>query len=110
MKLDFGEIGEIEVAINFYSLYVYEQEFNSSLLGDVFGVIKFSNDGEVDSGNELDLRKTNWVAITKALWACVKSANDKTPRYASWAKQVHGLNILQIAADFIPEIKAEFFR
>ena len=107
MKVDFGK-GEIEVVYNFYTLYIYEQEFGTDLIKDVFGIAK--DDGE--SGEVLfDFTTVNWTSLTKALWAGAKCADPSFPRYEEWARTMGGgISFMELAGVLINEINKELFR
>ncbi len=107
MKVDFGN-GEVEVIYNFYTLYLYEQEFNSDLIKDVFGEVR---DETGSDGVLFDFKSVNWTAVTKALWAGAKCANPNLPHYAEWAKGIGGgIEFMQLAETVIAEINKELFR
>lgn len=107
MKVDFGK-GDVEVVYNFYTLYIYEQEFNSDLIKDVYGVARMDS----SSGDVLfDFTTVNWTSITKALWAGAKCADPSLPRYEDWARQMGGgIDFMQLAGALINEIDKELFR
>lgn len=107
MKVDFGN-GEVEAIYNFYTLYLYEQEFGSDLVKDVFGVV---TDDVQDSGVLFDFSKVNWTSVVKALWAGVKCANPSTPRFEEWARGIGGnVEFMRLAETTISEINKELFR
>ena len=100
--------GPFEARYNFYTLYLYEQEFDGhDLIKDVYG------DGEViatDNGMALNLAAVNWTAITKALWAGAKCANPRLPRFSDWAQESSGIDLFNVAGDVVAEINKELFR
>lgn len=100
--------GRFEARYNFYTLFLYEQEFDGhDLIKDVYG------DGSAivtDDGITFSIAAVNWTAITKALWAGAKSANPRLPRYADWAAQVNGIDLFGVADEVIAEINKELFR
>ena len=99
--------GKFEAKYNFYTLYLYELEFGSDLIKDVYG------DGSViatDDGLSFNIAAINWTAITKALWAGAKCANPRTPRYTELAAQDNGIDLFDVAGEVIAEINQELFR
>ena len=99
--------GKFEAKYNFYTLYLYELEFGSDLIKDVYG------DGSViatDDGLSFNIAAINWTAITKALWAGAKCANPRMPRYSEWAAQDNGIDLFDVAGEVIAEINQELFR
>ena len=106
MKVDFGK-GDTEVKYTFYTLYLYEQEFGSDLIKDVFGVAR----DDAATGDVLfDFTTVNWTALTKSLWAGVKCADPSTPRYADWAREVGGVDFMELAGTLLDAINKELFR
>lgn len=106
MKVGFGS-GEVEVVYNFYTLYLYEQEFGSDLIKDVFGVVR----DDAESGDVLlDFTSVNWTALTKALWAGAKCANPQLPRYEAWARTMADIDFMELSGSLLAEINKELFR
>lgn len=113
MKIDLGN-GELELELSFWTLVVYEQEFGSSLIGDLFGKVELV-DAEAlslnDEGNlVLDYREFNFTEGVKALWAAVRAANDDTPSFKTWAKSMHGVDLWPVVGEFAAEVRSELFR
>lgn len=107
MFLDSAD-GKLEVRFNFYTLYIYELEFNGhDLIKDVYG-----NGTVTMDGGELafDFASVNWSAITKAIWAGARCANPSLPRFAEWASRDNGIDLFSAAPDVIGEINKELFR
>lgn len=101
--------GAFEVKYNFYTLYLYEQEFGSDLIRDLYGGASLNignDDGEVEVG----FNSVNWTAVTKALWAGAKCANPSTPRFKDWATDSNGLDLFAIAGSVLEEINGSLFR
>ena len=82
-----------EAKVTFYTAHIYEMEFRSDLIRDLFGVqtaeqpleVERTGDGEEDYRIvKIDFTKVNWTVVTKALWAAVKTANPGAPSYAEW--------------------------
>lgn len=107
MLLDSAD-GKLEVKFNFYTLYVYELEFDGhDLIKDVYG-----NGAVVTDGDDLafDFAAVNWSAIAKAVWAGAKCANPNLPRYRDWAARDNGIDLFSAAPEVIGEINKELFR
>ena len=100
--------GSFEAKYNFYTLYLYEQEFDGrDMIQDVYG------DGTVVSdstGAYLNIAAVNWTAIVKALWAGAKCADPRTPRFSDWAAQDNGIDLFNVAGDVVAEMNKELFR
>ena len=112
MKFEIGDNRELDIKVNFYTLYLYENEFGSDMIKDVFGVIKVRELKEDDDGGfELDYTTTNWTALTRALWASAKCADEDIPRYSEWAKTMgDGINMYALSGSFINIVRTELFR
>ena len=70
---------EKEVPLGVTALMVYEQQFKSDLVQDLFGlavVRKANNDDDIEFS--VDYRNTNWTAVVKATWAILKAADGNT--------------------------------
>lgn len=113
---------EVEIMASLYTLVVYEQEFGSDLIKDVFGK------HQVQKGDEtvltIDYTQENWFEEIKALWAMVKTAadlkdskgdlapNDRVPGFNTWAKSniASQVNMREIADAVFAEAVSGFFR
>lgn len=133
MKIKIGE-EEKEVILSIETLTIYEEEFDRDMLQDLFGVVelrksdlksidedaaeKTTNTEKVSSENEdnddvvltIDYTTTNWTAITRSLWAGLRTADRSVPAFAVWAKEVDHLNLNSINAQLTPECIRQFFR
>lgn len=90
---------EYEYEATTYTLMVYEQEFKSDLIKDVFGRTEISRAAEnVDEDGNIkfiDYTIDNWNAYPRAFWAMLKTAEaiarsegrrvEPVPSYATWA-------------------------
>lgn len=101
-----SENGAFEVKYNFYTLYIYEQEFGTDLIKDLYGSVAVESDGY---GMAFSFNSVNWTSVTKALWAGAKCANPSTPRFAEWA-QTASFDLLEASGIVIEEINKELFR
>lgn len=120
MKLDIDGTGEVEILANMYTLLVYEQEFHSDLIKDVFGKHQIQKDDETVL--TIDYTQENWFEETKALWAMVKTANDlandrgevapvdRTPSYERWMRTIGKVNMREVANAVLEEAVSGFFR
>lgn len=98
--------GSFEVKYNFYTLYLYEQEFGSDLIKDLYGNIATEIG---DSVVGFDFGLVNWTSVVKALWAGAKCANPATPRFKDWAQTVD-INLFDEAGKVLEEINGSLFR
>ena len=108
-----------EAKATFYTAYLYEMEFRSDLIRDLFGVqtaeqpleIERTGDGDDDYRIvKIDFTKVNWTVVAKALWAAVKTANPATPAYSEWMKETSGVNLWLVQDELGNEISECFFR
>ncbi|MBR3327913.1 MAG: hypothetical protein IKG22_11390 [Atopobiaceae bacterium] len=108
-----------EAKATFYTAYIYEMEFRSDLIRDLFGVqtaeqaleIERTGDGEDDYRIvKIDFTKVNWTVVAKALWAAVKTADPSTPSYSEWMKKTAGVNLWLVQEELGNEISECFFR
>ena len=105
-----GEKKQAEVS--FYTAQLYEAEFQSDLIKDLFGqqdtTPQFELDG--DAVVMIDFTKVNWTAAAKALWAACKTADDATPSYSAWMKATKGMNFWLVYELLSAEVADCFFR
>ena len=108
-----------EAKATFYTAHIYEMEFRSDLIRDLFGVqtaeqpleVERTGDGEDDYRIvKIDFTKVNWTVVAKALWAAVKTADPSTPNYAEWMKSTSGVNLWLVQDQLGNEISDCFFR
>ena len=98
--------------VSFYTAYLYEAEFRSDLIKDLFGTQDFEPEFEADGGRlvRVDFTKTNWTAMTKVLWAAVKTANPSAKGYVEWVKGAKGANLWLVGELLSAEVADCFFR
>lgn len=108
MIIDYG-CGEKEIEANVWALMLYEQEFHSDLIKDVFGKQKVEEDAE-GGVIEFDYTAMNWYALTKALWAMLRSADGSVPRFSEWAKTATGMNMFLVFEGVTRAVSEGFFR
>lgn len=109
MKFTVCEGHDLEIQLNFYTLYLYEQEFGSDMIKDTLGVIEVAGDSENGDG-KLDFTGTNWTALAKGLWAACKCADDSTPPFKQWAQSLSDVNLFTLPGTFAPLVYQELFR
>lgn len=103
---------KVKAEVSFYTAQLYETEFRSDLIKDLFGVqddstlVEFKGEEVV----RIDFTQINWLATMKVLWAAVKTADDKTPSYTKWMKQTQGVNLWEVRELLSDEIVDCFFR
>jgi len=112
----------VEIMATLYTLEVYEQEFGSDLIKDVFG--KHQVEKEDETVLTIDYTQENWNEERRALWAMVKTAsdlkdskgdlapNDRVPGYKQWVKSnmASQVNLREIANAVFEEAVRGFFR
>ena len=71
------ETSEVEYQATAYTLMVYEQEFGTDLIQDVYGRIDITKAAQADDGSiVLDYTVDNWTAELRCFWAMCKTAHD----------------------------------
>lgn len=110
MKFSIGEGRELEIKLSFYTLYLYEQEFGSDMIKDTIGIIRVEKEKKDSGVVELNFKNTNWTALTKALWAACKCADDSIPSFVEWSKGLEGVNMYALSETFATLIFQELFR
>lgn len=92
--------GDIDIEATAHTLVLYEQEFKSDLIKDVFGKREQAEDSDGSTVVLFDYTVDNWNDELKALWAMAKTANDiandagevaPKDRITSYTKWVRGL-------------------
>lgn len=108
------EIGgeKVEAEVSFYTAQLYESEFMRDIIQDFFGVqeLSLAEDGSDDTLLSIDFTKINWSATTRVLWAAVKTADDRTPSYATWSRGIAGVNMFTVRNALVEQLADCFFR
>lgn len=110
MRIDYGA-GDAEAVLGVYTLVVYEQEFRSDLIQDLFGraVLRKEADEE-DVIFAVDYRDVNWTSLAKVLWAALKAADDSVPSFKAWAAGAGAIDLNAVHRALVPEAMRMFFR
>ena len=123
-KIDYSHDGtEHEYEATTYTLMVYEQEFKSDLIKDVFGRIDIerTQDNLDEDGNVryIDYTTENWLSYPKALWAMLKTSEaiarsegrrvETVPSFSAWALKASDLNLHELMVDVITECNRGLF-
>lgn len=110
MLIDYGR-GEEEAVISVATMMVYEQQFHSDIIQDLFGrsVIRRKDDSE-DILLEVDYRDVNWTALVRVLWAALKTADETYPSFREWSLSLGPIDLNDLSAKLIPEAYGQFFR
>lgn len=110
MIIDYGR-GDAEVFVSPWTLVIYEQEFKADMIQDLFGKVVVRDEEEEEGAvTVFDYRDTNWTSVAKALWACLKAADDNLPPFKKWATTIGDLNMLKVAYTLIPVVSDGLFR
>lgn len=111
MRIDFGQ-GEQEVIVSVATLALYEQEFNGAdMIQDLYKKVCIrKSDSDDDIIAAIDFRNVNWTALTKVLWAALKTADDDTLPYKEWSVKVGDINLMDLNAQLGPEVERRLFR
>lgn len=110
MLIDYGR-GEEEAVIGVATMMVYEQQFRSDIIQDLFGrsVLRRKPDDD-DVLFEVDYRDVNWTALVRVLWAALKTADDSFPSFREWSMGLGPVDLNDLASKLIPEAYGQFFR
>lgn len=100
--------------VTFYTAALYESEFQSDIVADLFGVQgKESNPFSLAKGGavvSIDFSKVGWQAVQKATWAALKTADPALPSYATWIKKARGVNFWELREALMEDASDCFFR
>ena len=90
----------------------YEEEFDGSdMVKDVYGRQEVRRDGDdPDVLVVFDYTQTNWTALTRALWAVLRTADTSIPHYKVWVRNLPEINLVEIQNQLIPAMEDCFFR
>lgn len=81
------------------------------MIKDTIGIIRVEKEPKnKDGAIELNFKNTNWTALTKALWAACKCADDTVASYVEWSKGLEGVNMYTLSETFATLIFQELFR
>lgn len=117
MLIDIDGSGEVEATATALTLLIYEQEFKSDLIKDVFGRTEAA---QVRS-DAVDFTIDNWFEELKALWAMVMTAyelkadrgdaapNDRPKPFKQWVRGIGKLNFRDVSNAVISEAMDGFF-
>jgi hypothetical protein len=124
-KIDYNHSGvESDYEATTYTLMVYEQEFKSDLIKDVFGRIdlsRASNNIDAD-GNVIAMDYTidNWNSYPRAFWAMLKTSEaisrgegksvKPVPPFIQWClNDGRGINMSELSQTVIDECNRGLF-
>lgn len=125
MKYDYDNTGkERDVVASPHTLIIYEQQFKSGLIEDVFGRISIGgHEHDIDEHGNLvvaDYTIDNWTAYLKALWAMLKSGADlaraegrkfePVPNFEEWSIRATNLDMSEISRVVVTECQRGLFR
>lgn len=124
-KIDYERNGvEREYEATTYTLVVYEQEFKSDLIKDVFGRIDLRNSQTVldDDGNLIvvDYTTDNWIGYLKAFWAMLKTSEAicrrenrpclAVPSFNQWSLETRSIDMAELSSVVVRELNRGLFR
>ena len=93
--------GTVEVRATPFALMVYEQEFSGrSLVADLMG----------EPGAFADAASGRWLELCRALWACMKAADEGVPPFAKWAREAEGMDLWAVYRQLVPVLADGLFR
>ena len=108
---------ETVAEVSFYTAQLYEAEFGSDLIQDLFGkqddgsgIVEMSGKGDKARVVSIDFTKIGWTGVTKALGAACKTADESVGSYPSWMKEIRGVNMWDVRSQLINEVTDCFFR
>lgn len=120
MTYDYDGTGkEREVLFSAYTLMVYEHEFKTGLIEDVYGRISLPK----KNGDETliaDYTRDNWESYMKALWAGLRAGSDfaraemrphdVVEPYEKWSMTAMNINLAELASFILNSCNDAFFR
>ena len=114
MQLDLGN-GPVELEVSFWTLVVYETQFGSDMIGDLFGKVTATRDEleEPDASEDtftIDYTSYDWNAGVRAMWAAVKAADRNAPAYEQWCRSMTDVNMWPLMEELKSEVLARLFR
>lgn len=124
-KIDYERNGvEREYEATTYTLVVYEQEFKSDLIKDVFGRIDLRNSQTIldEDGNlvVVDYTSDNWIGYLKAFWAMLKTSEAicrrenrpclAVPSFNQWSLETRSIDMVELSHVVIAELNRGLFR
>lgn len=124
-KIDYERNGvEREYEATTYTLVVYEQEFKSDLIKDIFGRIDVRNAAKNfdENGNlvAMDYTIDNWNAELRAFWAMLKTSEaiakadgrpaEMVPPFIQWCLKTRSIDMGQISQTVFDECQRGLFR
>lgn len=122
--IDFDGSGEQEILATAYTTVLYEQEFKSDIIKDIFGRIDLrhaaSNFDESGNVVVIDYTIDDWNAELRALWALLKTAYEvskrngekrkRVPGFTEWVMGIGPIDFHAISRDVVAECERGFFR
>ena len=115
---------EHEYEATTYTLVVYEQEFKSDLIKDVYGRIDVQRAAQNfdDDGNMIAMDYTidNWNAELRAFWAMLKTSSEiaraegrmvkPVPPFVQWCLKTRSIDMGQVSKAVFDECQRGLFR
>ena len=104
---------KVTAEVSFYTAQLYESEFMSDVIQDLFGSVSEDDTEFVYKDGALvgiDFTKVKWLSVAKALWAAVKTADPTAPGYTAWMREMGGVNMWEIRDTLLGEFGNCFFR
>lgn len=107
--------GEATAEVTFYTAQLYETEFGTDMLADIFGEMKMTDEDAVRSDESgalvsVDFTRVRWLVQLRALWAAVKTHDPRTPGFKKWASEHKGINMWSAIGSMNGEVNDCFFR
>lgn len=104
----------LSAEVTFYTALLYEQEFQSDIVADLFGTQgKDSNPFSVSKKGAvvaIDFSKVSWLSVAKATWAALKTVDSTIPSYTAWMKETKGVNFWDLRESLLEDASDCFFR
>lgn len=125
MKYDYDGSGkERDLVASAHTLTIYEQQFKSGLIEDVFGRVDLTvGENDLDEDGNLkavDYTRDHWGAYIRALWAMLRAGADlariehrdyePVPGYEEWSIRATNIDMAEIARVVLTTCQKELFR
>lgn len=104
---------QFDAEVTFYTAWLYEAEFKSDMIKDLFGTQELVETVTTDKSGavaRIDFTHTNWDALMRVLWASLKTANPSTKSFKSWVQSTQGVNMWLLSEVISVEVADCFFR
>lgn len=111
LVLDIGG-EEVRGLLSAETLVLYEEEFDGAdMVKDLYGRQEVRrDDDDPDILMVFDYTQTNWTAVTKSMWAVIRTNDPSLPHYKVWLRGLPDINLVEVQNQLVPAMEDCFFR